>query len=224
VGPPNTSIPVRRVITALAILLVAGYAAMLWVLFFEAWPDVVPSAVSTQADSVASPSALHHPRARTKDQTRESGAGDATQIDGNVRNGSLALTPVTPVAVSPTTVVIASPARIEDGATFEVLVRVPRTIGARSAHVRLAYEDEALEVLDMTDPTGATVPASRAEAGSIDLNFDLSSSRDQAFAIRFLARTGAPREVRISAVSELRDSGGKVLPSSIAAPNSIWIE
>ena len=144
-------------------------------------------------------------------------------------DAGLAPPPVTePHSVSvtsqPISIVVTAPEHIANGSTFEVSVGVPSGRGIYAARFSLAYDDDALEVLDITDATGAAMPAVTSERGRIDLDLDAGRGAKQAPAIRFLARTAASREVQLTVAVELRDQVGNVLPSAPVPSRPISVD
>jgi hypothetical protein len=147
--------------------------------------------------------------------------------------GEIAVAPGPPIALSPapspagrrpTSVILTAPTEVAEGSTFQVSVALPPGSGVHSAHFRLSYDDGALELLDMMDANGTTLPVFPSEPGSVELDLDVGRGAEQAPAIRFLARTGTSRSVEIAVAAELWDQAGNALPSAALTPRSITVD
>jgi hypothetical protein len=119
---------------------------------------------------------------------------------------------------------LSAPTQVPDGGTFEISVGVPPGSGVHSAHFRLSYDDEALEMLDVIDATGTTIPMILSGPGIVDFNLDAEAGARKAPAIRFLTRAGGSRSVQIAVAVDLFDKAGNALPSADLAPHSIMVE
>jgi hypothetical protein len=218
----------HRVIAVFAILFfIAYYAAMLLLLRFPGLPEEPPSRPSTNALSLESRANEQMPsieeRAPTpRDQATPRGPSGEIAV---ALKPPIALPPaLSPAAGRPISVILTAPTQVAGGSTFEVSVGVPPGSGVHSAHFRLSYDDEALEILDAIDATGTTVPVIPLGPGIADLDLDAERGARQAPAIRFLARTGASRSVEIAFAVDLWDKAGNALPIADLAPHSIMVE
>ena len=217
----------HRVIAVAILCFIAYYAAMPLLLRLPEFPEDPPSRPSSNALTL--PSGANEQRRLIDEGTR--GSPDRAAPRGSGGEIAVALPP--PIALQPAlsaaagrpiSVILTAPGQVADGSTFEVSVGVPPGSGAHSAHFRLNYDDEALEVLDAIDATGATVPVIPLGPGIVDLDLDAGRGARQAPAIRFLARTGASRFVQIAVAVELWDQAGNALPSIPVAPYVIMVE
>ena len=217
-----------RVVAVFAILfLIAYYAAMLLLWRLPGLPVQPPSQPSSNA------LALHFVANEQMPPIEERTSTSLEAAKPRVPHGEIAGTLEPPIAPSlatspaanqPISVILTAPAEVADGSTFEVSVAVPGGSGVHSAHFRLSYDDDALEMLDMIDATGTTVPAFPSEPGNVELDLDAGRGARQAPAIRFLARTGASRSVHIAVAAELWDQAGNALPSAALGPHSIMVD
>jgi hypothetical protein len=216
----------HRVIAVAILFFTAYYAAMLLLLRLPEFPEDPPSRPSSNALTL--PSGANEQRRLIDERTR--GSRDTAAARGS--SGEIAVAPQLPIAPPalsaaanrPISVILTAPGQVADGSTFEVSVGVPPGSGVHSAHFRLNYDDEALEVLDVIDATGTTVAVIPLGPGIVDLDLDAARGARQAPAIRFLARTGASRYVQIAVAVEFWDQAGNALPSAPVAPHSIMIE
>jgi hypothetical protein len=217
----------HRVIAVAILFFIAYYAAMLLLLRLPEFPEDPPSRPSSNALTL--PPGANEQRRPIDERTR--GSRDTAAARGS--SGEIAVAPQLPIAPPPAlsaaagrpiSVILTAPGQVADGSTFEVSVGVPPGSGVHSAHFRLNYDDEALEVLDVIDATGTTVAVIPLGPGIVDLDLDAARGARQAPAIRFLARTGASRYVQIAVAVELWDQAGNALPSAPVAPHSIMIE
>ena len=218
----------HRAIAVFAILfIIVYYAAMFLLLRFPGFPEDPPSRPSTNALSLQSraneeipPIEEHAPAPRDPVTPRGASAEIAVAL-----KPPIALPPaLSPAAGRPISVILTAPTQVAGGGTFEVSVGVPPGTGVHSAHFRLSYDDEALEILDAIDATGTTVPVIPLGPGIADLDLDAERGASQAPAIRFLARTGASRSVQIAVAVDLWDKAGNALPSADLAPHSILVD
>jgi hypothetical protein len=216
-----------RAIAVFAILFViAYYAAMLLLLRFPGFPEDPPSRPST--NDLTLQSRANEPMPPVEERARAprdpaTPRGPSAEIDVALKP-PIALPPaLSPAAGRPIPVILTAPTQVAGGNTFEVSVGVPPGSGVHSAHFRLSYDDEALEILDGIDATGTTVPVIPLGPGIADLNLDAERGGRQAPAIRFLARTGGSRFVEIAVAVDLWDRAGNALPSAELAPHSITV-
>ncbi len=219
---------IHRAIAVFAILFViAYYAAMLLLLRFPGFPEDPPLRTSTNALSLQSraneqmPSIEERAPAPRDTATPRGPSGEVAVA----LHTTIARQPALFAAASrPIPVILTAPILVADGSTFEVSVGVPPGSGVHSAHFRLSYDDEALEMLDVIDATGTTVPVILLGPGIVDLDLDAGAGARQAPAIRFLARAGGSRSVQIAVAAELWDKAGNALPSADLAPHSILVD
>jgi hypothetical protein len=207
----------HRVIAVFAVLFfIAYYAAMLLLLQFPGFPDEPSSRSSTSALTLQSRANEQLPPIEERTPASRDTAtprGPSGEIAVAVKP-PIALPPaLSPAAGRPISVILTAPPQIAGGSTFEVSVGVPPGSGVHSAHFRLSYDDEALEILDATDATGTTVPVIPLGPGIADLDLDAERGARQAPAIRFLARTGVSRSVEIAVAVDLWDKAGNALTS-----------
>jgi hypothetical protein len=218
----------HRLIAVFAVLFfIAYYAAMLLLLQFPGFPDEPSSRSSTSALTLQSRANEQLPPIEERTPASRDTAtprGPSGEIAVAVKP-PIALPPaLSPAAGRPISVILTAPPQIAGGSTFEVSVGVPPGSGVHSAHFRLSYDDEALEILDAIDATGTTVPVIPLGPGIADLDLDAERGARQAPAIRFLARTGVSRSVEIAVAVDLWDKAGNALPSADLAPHSIMVE
>ena len=218
-----------RAIAVIAILFfIAYYAAMLLLLRFPGLPEQPPSRPSTNALYLQSRANEQKPFIEERAPTPQDPAtlrGPRGEIAIALKPPPIALPPaLSPAAGRPISVILTAPTQVAGGGTFEVSVGVPSGSGVHSAHFRLAYDDEALEILDAIDATGTTVPVIPLGPGIADLDLDAERGARQAPAIRFPARTGASRSVQIAIAVDLWDKAGNALPSADLAAHSIVVE
>ena len=225
--PRRFSTP-RAIVVFAILFFVAYYAATLLLLSVPELPEQPPSRSSSNA--LSPPTRANEQLPRIEQRTPLSGdtatpRGPSGGIAAAVQP-PIAPPPALPPAASrpPIYAILTAPIQVTDGSTFEVSVGVPPGSGVHSAHFRLTYDDDALEILDMIDATGTTVPVIPLGPGIVDLDLDAERGATQAPAIRFLARTGAWRPVQIAVDVELWDQAGKALPSAPLAPHSIIVE
>ena len=219
----------HRAIAVFAILFViAYYAAMLLLLRFPGFPEDPPSRPSTNALSLQSRANEQMPPIEERAPAPRDPAtprGPSAEIAVALKPPPIAPPPaLSPAAGRPISVILTAPTQVAGGGTFEVSVGVQPGSGVHSAHFRLTYDDEALEILDAIDATGTTVPVIPLGPGIADLDLDAERGARQAPAIRFLARTGASRSVQIAVAVDLWDKAGNALPSADLAPHSIMVE
>lgn len=218
----------RGVAIVVILFLIAYYASILVLLRFSGLPED-PSPSSSNAPSpqlrATEKMLLVEKRTPASQETaplRDS-RGDADALDALKRQIS-PMPALSSAGNQPIDVVLTGPTQVADGSTFQVAVGVPSGSGVQSANFRLSYDDDALEVLDMTDAIGTTLPVSRSEPGRVELNLDVGRGATQAPAIRFLARTGTSRAVQIAVAVELWDQAGNALPSTAPAPYTIMVD
>jgi hypothetical protein len=218
----------HRAIAVFAILfIIVYYAAMFLLLRFPGLPEEPPSRPSTNALSLQSRANEQMPPIEgrapvSRDTATPRGPSGEIAV---ALNPPIALPPaLSPAAGRPISVILTAPTQVAGGGTFEVSVGVPPGTGVHSAHFRLSYDDEALEILDAIDATGTTIPVIPLGPGIADLDLDAERGARQAPAIRFLARTGASRSVQIAVAVDLWDKAGNALPSADLAPHSIMVE
>jgi hypothetical protein len=219
----------HRAIAVIAILFfIVYYAAMLLLLRFPGLPEEPPSRPSTNALSLQSRANEQMPSIEERAPAPRDTAtprGPSGEIAVALKPPPIALPPaLSPAAGRPISVILTAPTQVAGGSTFEVSVGVPPGSGVHSAHFRVSYDDEALEILDAIDATGTTVPVIPLGPGIADLDLDAERGARQAPAIRFLARTGASRSVEIAFAVDLWDKAGNALPIVDLAPHSIMVE
>lgn len=120
-------------------------------------------------------------------------------------------------------VVIDAPLQALHGSTFEVTVAAVRAENIQSAKFELAYDTNALEVLDSIDANGTSLPIMPSGDGTVELQFDRALGAARWPAVRFLVRVTEPRSIQLSVVAEIRDAAGNVLPVEASSPMSIML-
>jgi hypothetical protein len=157
----------HRVVAVVAILFfVAYYAAVFLFWRLPALPEQPPSQPSSNAlalNPVANEQVLP-----TEERTSSSPEAAAPRVTRGEVAGALdppiAPSPaLSPAANRPISVIVTAPTEVADGNTFEVSVAVPGGSGVHSAHFKLSYDQDALEMLDTIDATGTTVSAVPSE-------------------------------------------------------------
>jgi hypothetical protein len=217
----------RLVVVCAILFFVAYYAAMLLLLEFPGFLDEPRSPPSTNALSLQS--RANEQKLLVEDRTpvsRDTATlrGPSGEIAVAVQSAIARQPALSAAASRPIPVILTAPTQVPDGSTFEVSVGVPPGSGVHSAHFRLSYDDEALEMLDVIDATGTTIPMILSGPGIVDLNLDAAAGARQAPAIRFLTRAGGSRSVQIAVAVDLWDKAGNALPSVDLAPHSIMVE
>ena len=216
----------RAALVFAILFFIAYYAAMLLLLEFPGFVDEPPSRPSANALSLqarANEQLPPIPERAPVSRDTATPRGPSGQVAVAVQP-TIARQPALSAAASrPIPVVLTAPTLVADGSTFELSVGVPPASGVRSAHFRLSYDDEALEILDVIDATGATVPVIPSAPGIVDLDLNAEAGARQAPAIRFLARAGGSRSAQIAVAVELWDQAGNALPTAAVAPHSIMV-
>ena len=216
-------VSVHRVTAAVVLLFVLAYCLILLVLWrLPGLPEERPSLNTLSLQSPTNENALRveEPTSAAREAaTPQSARGDMAKAVEPAPRPATALSANRPISA-----MLTAPVQVADGSTFEVSVGVPTGSGVYSASFQLNYDDDALEILDMTDAAGETRPWSRSQRGSVKLDLDAGLGAKQAPSIRFLARAGASRSVQIAVTAEFWDEAGNALPSAALAPYSIIID
>lgn len=213
----------------IAALLAAAYFAGTRFLSASSVPSSRPLASSPSAAALAAPGSE---KTASEAPTMQMGNEPTTPRAGPAQGPAVRVAPPLPEAVGtaeiapsqPIQLLVDAPVRVVNGSAFEVSVGVPSGRGIYSARFRVHYDDDALEVLDIIDATGAPVAGSMPERGMVDFDLDAGRGARQAPAIRFLARTSGVREIRFSVEAFLRDRDNLELPVAPTAPRSIVVE
>jgi hypothetical protein len=143
---------------------------------------------------------------------------DAVPVAVTAPNAAMA-TP-SPQAIS---VVIDAPLQALHGTTFDVTVSASHSDAIQLAKFVLAYDTDALEVLDGIDANGTTLPIMPSGEGTVELDFDRALGAARWPSVRFLVRVTEPRAVLFTVVAQLHDAAGNQLPTAASSPASMTL-
>ena len=215
-------VSIHRLAAVVVVLFVLAYYLIMFVLWRA--PGLSEQQPSSNAPSVQS--ATNKDALRIEELTPAArGAATPHSANGEVAHGvERAPRPAAALSANrPISAVLTAPVQVADGSTFEVSVGVPAGSGVYSASFQIDYDDDALEILDMTDATGETRPLSRSQRGSVKLDVGRGLPAKHPVSIRFLLR-GAARSVEVAVTAELWDEAGNALPSAVLKPYSIIVD
>lgn len=120
-------------------------------------------------------------------------------------------------------VVATAPAQVRHGNIFAVSIGLPHGLPVQSGNLLIAYDRDLLELVEIVDATGATLPdVSWADRG-VEIEFDAAQGALHASAVKFIARTDSPRYVQISLAADLRDGAGSPLAVRSVAPSPVLV-
>lgn len=146
-----------------------------------------------------------------------------TYLPLNVTQIALA-SEATPAADRPIDIVFKAPSQAAQGSTIDVSVGVPARAAVQSANFLLTYDANALDLLEVTDATGATASNPYHPPGTVELNYDPAEGAAHVPTARFYVKGGdLPRPAEIAVTAQLLDGAGKTIAINPFVPHSVML-